>query len=81
MKPYANIWTGSVRAYINLCFLMLTIVLAASFKQYVRHSLSHSVSDKIQKQEAIHLSLKENISYRLHFNCCSNRQDGDDLKA
>jgi len=81
MNLYGDIWTGSVRAFICLCFLMLTIVVAAGYNHYIRHTLSHSVSDKFKKQEAIHLSMKENNTFRLCFICRSDQRESDDLKA
>jgi hypothetical protein len=81
LNSYGDIWQGSVRAFICLCFLMLTIVLAAGYHQYIRHSLSHSVSDKFQKQKAIHLSIKEVNSFRLCLISRSDQQENDDLKV
>jgi len=81
VKQEDYILPGSVRALITLCFLLLTVILAISHPQYLRHALNHSVTVKLQEQEKLFQELKEKASPSLLIKQNSINQEDDDVKA
>ena len=80
MKPPLHIWPGSVRAFVSLCFLMLTLLFVTDLDHFMHRALNHTENTKFHRQEKIFHQLKERIAppYLTSLRC--DDQD-DELKG
>jgi hypothetical protein len=80
MKPPLHIWPGSVRAFVSLCFLMLTLLFVTDLGHFMHQTLNHTENTIYHQQEKIFLELKRRIAppYLTSLRC--DDQD-DELKA
>ena len=80
MKPSDPIWPGSVRAFVRLCFLVLTLIFVTDLDHFMHQAHNHAVNTKFRQQEKIFLQLKERITLQYPVSSCTDDQ-GDESKA